>query len=80
MNYILRITTRYSKSPDKIRNWACKFYGDALKKMIGELEALQRQFIATELSDITGYTIEITEWVTLNEYKKVAWINYDLAL
>lgn len=36
--------------------------------------------MVAELTDVTGYTIEIREWVTGNAYRKVAWINYDLAL
>lgn len=81
MNYILRITTRYGNSEDHtIRNKAYKTYDEALKIMIEDLEALQRQCMVTDLTDVTGYTIELQEWVTGNAYKKIAWINYDLAL
>jgi hypothetical protein len=48
--------------------------------MIAHLEALNRQFMASDLTDVTGYIIELQEWVTGNKYNKVAWINYDLAL
>lgn len=81
MNYLLEVNTRYKNSEDNtLRRWAFKTYDEALKKMIEDLEALQRQCMVTELTDVTGYTIEIREWVTGNAYKKVAWINYDLAL
>lgn len=48
--------------------------------MTEELEKLSRQIMASEVTKVTGYTIEVREWVTGNAYKKVAWINYDLAL
>lgn len=81
MNYLLEVNTRYKNSEDNtLRRWAFKTYDEALKKMIEYLESLQRQLMVAELTDVTGYTIEVREWVTGNAYKKVAWINYDLAL
>ena len=81
MNYLLEVNTRYRNSNENtIRRWAFKTYEEACKKMIENLESLNRQLMVTELTDVTGYTIEVREWVTRNAYKKVAWINYDLAL
>ena len=81
MNYILRITIKYGNSEAcSIKSWAFKSYYEACKKMIAHLEALNRQFMASDLTDVAGYTIEVREWVTGNAYKKLAWINYDLAL
>ena len=81
MNYLLRITVRYGdKEACSIKSWAFKTYEEACKKMVEELEKLNRQIMATDLTNVTGYTIEVREWVTGNAYKKVAWINYDLAL
>ena len=81
MNYMLEVNTRYGNSNENtLRRWVFKTYDEALKKMIEELEKLSRQIMSTELTNVTGYTIEVREWVTGNAYKKVAWINYDLAL
>ena len=81
MNYILEVNTRYRNSNENtIRRWAIKTYEEACKKMIENLESLNRQLMVTELTDVTGYTIELREWVTGNKYKQVAKINYDLAL
>lgn len=81
MNYMLEVNTRYRNSNENtLRRWVFKTYDEALKKMIEDLEALQRQCMVTELTYVIGYTIELREWVTGNAYKKVAWINYDLAL
>ena len=81
MNYMLEINTRYRNSNENtIRRWACKTYEEACKTMIENLESLNRQLMATDLTNVTGYTIELREWVTGNKYKQVAKINYDLAL
>jgi hypothetical protein len=81
MNYILKVTTRYNNSEvNTARSWAFTTYEGACKKMIENLESLNRQLMVTELTDVTGYTIELREWVTGNKYKQVAKINYDLAL
>ena len=81
MNYLLEVNTRYRNSNgNTIRRWAFKTYDEARKQMIEELEKLSRQIMSTELTNVTGYTIEVREWVTGNAYKKVARINYDLAL
>lgn len=81
MIYTLKVTTRYNNSEvNTVRTWGYKTYDEARKKMIEELETLHRQIMATELTDVTGYTIMLNEWVGGNKYKKVAWINYDLAL
>jgi len=81
MNYILKVETRYKdNNGNNLRKWAFKTYYEACKQMIEELEKLNRQIQATDLTNVTGYTIEIIEWVTGNEYKTVEQINYDLAL
>lgn len=81
MNYILKVTTRYNNSEvNTSRSWAFMNYDEACKKMIENLESLQRQLMVTDLTDVTGYTIMLTEWLGGNNYQKVAWINYDLAL
>ena len=81
MNYMLEVNTRYRNSEDNtLRRWAFKTYDEARKKMTEELEKLSRQIMASEVTKVTGYTIEVREWVTGNAYKKVAWIKYDLAL
>lgn len=81
MNYILIVNTRYKNSNgNNIKKWAFKTYGEVHKQMIMELEKLQRQCMSTDLTNVTGYTIEVNEWINGNKYKKVAWIKYDLAL
>lgn len=81
MNYMLEVNTRYRNSNENtIRRWAFKTYEEACGKMVEELEKLNRQIMAADLTKVIGYTIEVREWVTGNAYKKVAWINYDLAL
>jgi hypothetical protein len=81
MNYILKVNTRYKNSEgNTLRKWAFKTYYEACKQMIEQLEKLNRQIQATDLTNVTGYTIEIIEWVTGNEYKTVEQISYDLAL
>ena len=81
MNYLLRITVRYGdKKACSFKSWGFKTYEEACKKMVEELEKLNRQIMVTDLTKVIGYTIEVREWVTGNAYKKIAWINYDLAL
>lgn len=82
MTYILKITTRYVNSEaNTVRSWGFMSYDGARKKMIEELESLHRQIMATELTDVTGYTIMLNEWMGIvGKYKKRAWIDYDLAL
>lgn len=81
MNYILEVNTRYRNSNENtIRRWAFKTYEEARKKMTEELEKLSRQIMVSEVTKVTGYTIEVREWVTGNTYNQIALINYDLAL
>ena len=81
MDYILEVDTRYRNSNEyTIRRCVFKTYDEACKKMVEELEKLNRQIMATDITDVAGYTIELREWVTGNKYKQVAKINYDLAL
>lgn len=81
MNFILRITIRYGSSEiTTAQSWAFTTYDGDQKKMIEELERLHRQIMATELTDVTGYTVDLKKWISGNNYKRVAWIDYDLAL
>lgn len=81
MNYILKVTTRYKNSDVyTTRSWGFMIYEAACKKMIENLESLNRQLMVTDLTDVTGYSIVLTEWLGGNNYEKVAWINYDMAL
>jgi len=81
MNYILKVTTRYNNSEvNTARSWGFMRYEEACKKMIENLESLNRQLMVTDLTDVTGYTIELREWVTGNTYNQIALINYDMAL
>jgi hypothetical protein len=81
MNYILKVITRYKdNNGNTARSWAFMHYEEACKKMVENLESLNRQLMVTDLTDVTGYTIMLTEWLGGNKYEKVAWINYDMAL
>lgn len=82
MDYILKITTRYGNSEDEpsTMTYGCKTYNEACKKMVEELEKKNRQIMATDLTNVTGYTILLNEWLGGNKYRKVAVIQYDLAL
>ena len=81
MNYLLKISTRYiNPEANTVKSWAFKDYNNACQKMIEGLGSLQRLIMVSELTGAIGYTIELREWVTGNAYKKIAWINYDLAL
>lgn len=81
MSYILKITTRHDHSKgEALGSWVFKTYNEACKKMVEELEKLNRQIMATDLTKLTGYTIILDEWVTRNTYNNVACIDYDLAL
>lgn len=81
MNYILRVTIKYGSSDiTSVTTWSFTDYDVAIKRTIEELERLNRQMMATELTEVTGYTIELKEWISGNKYKKVAVIKYDLAL
>lgn len=81
MNFILRVTTKYGSSEiTSVMSWAFTTYDAAQKKMIEEFERLNRQIMAKELTDVTGYTFDLKKWISGNNYKKVAWIDYDMAL
>ena len=81
MNYILKIQTRYRDSENVIAtNWTFKTYDEACKRMIERLEALNRQIMSTDLTNLIGFTIVLTEWNGGNNFTRVAWIDYDLAL
>lgn len=81
MNYILRICTRCRDLEEVIeKRYAFKTYEEACKRMVEELEKLNRQIMATDLTDVTGYTLILNYWVGGKKFKKVAVIEYDLAL
>lgn len=81
MYFILRVVIKYGGSDiTAVTTWSFTTFHEAQKKMIEELERLDRQIMSTELTDVTGYDIELKEWISGNKYKKVARINYDLAL
>ena len=82
MNYILRIAIRFNYSAVRpaAQNLGFKTYEEACKRMIEELEKLNRQIMATEISGVTGYTLTLNYWVGGKKFKKVAVIEHDLAL
>ena len=81
MTYILKITTRYGNSEtNTVRSWGFISYDGACKKIVEELEKLNRQIMATELTDVTGYTITLNYWVGGKKFKKVAVIEYDISM
>ena len=82
MTYILKVATRYNYSAvrPKPQSWGFMSYDEACKKMVEELEKLNRQIMDTELTDVTGYTIILNYWVGGKKFKKVAVIEHDISM
>jgi len=81
MNYIMTITTVFRDSEDPtVNRRAFKTYDEACKKMIEEFEKLNRQIMASDLTNLIGFTVVLNEWVGGNNYNRVAWLHHDMAL